>query len=151
MPTAAPGRAGTTPITSYIDDAEVTTEAVYEALDPVTIDGATFDLWFLDQGQDDLISASEYKRRIVFADAPSGGPPGQDRWPYSATVTFAWDTEAGTIDEADPEVRQRDSAATIAPTGDWLNASKNARTAAREPVISTSPRRRASDRATRPR
>ncbi len=86
-------------ITSYSEDAEVTTEAVYVPIDPVTIDGETFDLWFLDQAQDELIYASEYKLRVVFPDVPSGGPPGERR-PYSATVTLAWDVEAGDFDEA---------------------------------------------------
>ena len=86
-------------ITSYTDAGEETATAVFEELDPVTIDGESFDLWYQDQAPD-LISASEYKVRIVFADVPTGGVAGQDRRPYSATVTFAWDAEKGDLDEA---------------------------------------------------
>lgn len=87
-------------ITSYTDAGEETTKAVYEELDPVSIDDETFDLWYLDQGQDDLISLSEYKLRVVFADVPTGGAAGQDRRPYSATVTFSWNADSGDVDEA---------------------------------------------------
>lgn len=87
-------------ITSYSADGEESTRATYAALDPVEIDGETVDLWFLDQHQDDLISSSEYKARVVFAEVPAGGMAGQDRQPYSATVTFGWNAEAGALDEA---------------------------------------------------
>lgn len=87
-------------ITSYGSDGEDSARAVYDELDPVEIDGETFDLWFLDQNQDDLVRSSEYKTRIVFADVPTGGVAGQDRQPYSATVTFGWNAEAGVLDEA---------------------------------------------------
>lgn len=87
-------------ITSYGSDGEDSARATYTELDPVEIDGESVDLWFLDQNQDDLISASEYKARIVFADVPTGGVAGQDRQPYSATVAFGWNAEAGVLDEA---------------------------------------------------
>ncbi len=88
-------------ITSYTDAGEETATAVFEELEPVEIDGESFGLWYLDQDQaPDLISASEYKVRIVFADVPTGGAAGQDRRPYSATVTFSWNAESGKLDEA---------------------------------------------------
>jgi hypothetical protein len=86
-------------ITSYGSDGEDSTRATYDRLDPVEIDGESVDLWFLDQHQHDLVRSSEYKARIVFADVPTGGVAGQDRQPYSATVTFDWNADSGALDE----------------------------------------------------
>lgn len=87
-------------ISTYRDDETVVTQVVYEELDPVEIDGETFDLWYLDESQDDQISWSEYKLRVVFADVPSGAVANNGRRPESATVTFSWSSEDGTPDEA---------------------------------------------------
>lgn len=86
-------------ITEFGDAGEVTTRITYEELDPVEIDGESFDLYFLDQAQSDLVSASEYKLRITFAEVPTGGVAPQDRRPESAEVTFSWDAEDGDVPE----------------------------------------------------
>lgn len=86
-------------ITEFGDAGEVTTRITYEELDPVEIDGESFDLYFLDQAQSDLVSASEYKLRITFAEVPTSGVAPQDRRPESAEVTFAWDAEDGDVPE----------------------------------------------------
>lgn len=85
----------------YSDDGERTVRVVYEELDPVGIDGETFDLWYLDESQDETVSASEYKLRIVFGEVPTGAMAPRDRRPESATVTISWSASEGTLDEAD--------------------------------------------------
>jgi hypothetical protein len=86
-------------ITSYSDAGEETHRATYDEVDPVEIDGESFDLWRLDQAQSDLISASEYKLRIVYAQVPYRGVEVGLR-PESATVTITWDADDGELDEA---------------------------------------------------
>lgn len=90
-------------IVEFTDAGERTTRITYTELDPVEIDGETFDLYRLDQAQSGLLSASEYKLRIVFADVPTGAR-GQDRRPESAPVTISWDAEDG--DLSDDTVRE---------------------------------------------
>lgn len=86
-------------IVEFTDAGERTTRITYTELDPVEIDGERFDLYVLDQVQSDLVSASEYKLRIVFADVPTGGVTGQDRRPESAPVTISWDADDGDLPE----------------------------------------------------
>lgn len=96
-------------IVEYTDSGERTTRIAYTQLDPVEVDGETFDLYLLDQAQSDLVFASEYKLRVVFADVPTGGPAGQDRRPESATVTISWDADDGDL----PEVEARELLSTF--------------------------------------
>ncbi|HWL43018.1 MAG TPA: hypothetical protein VNQ73_08740 [Ilumatobacter sp.] len=101
-PVDADGVAWTTwdyDITSYDDGGEETERIVYDPLGPVDIDGESFDLWFLDQAQSDVVSRSEYKLRIVFAEVPTGMPADDDRRPESAEVTFSWNATDGEVTE----------------------------------------------------
>jgi len=84
-------------ITSYTDDGEETTRITYDAAGQVDIDGESFDLYALDQAQSDILSASEYKVRIVFAEVPTGRPDGYDRRPESAEVTVSWNATNGDV------------------------------------------------------
>jgi hypothetical protein len=86
-------------ITQYGNDGEQSHRATFSPLDPVDIDGTSVAVWYLDQTQSDLVSQSEVRARVVFADVPSG-PLGTaeslygqgGRHPYSAAVTVRWDS-----------------------------------------------------------
>lgn len=87
-------------VVHYADGGEQRVRVTYAKLDPIEIDGESFDLYFRDQAQSDVVSASEYKLRIVFADVPTGGAAGNDRRPESATVSVSWDADKGDLPEA---------------------------------------------------
>lgn len=102
QPVGSDGAAWTTwdyDITSYDADGEETARIVYSSAGQVDIDGESVDLWFLDQDQSEMVSRSEYKLRIVFANVPTGMPADDDRRPESAEVTFSWNAADGEVTE----------------------------------------------------
>lgn len=102
QPVGSDGAAWTTwdyDITSYDADGEETARIVYASAGQVGIDGESFDLWSLDQDQSEMVSRSEYKLRIVFADVPTGMPADDDRRPESAEVTISWNASDGEVTE----------------------------------------------------
>lgn len=86
-------------LTTYDDDGEETNRIVYTSAGQVSIDGVSFDLWFLDQDQSEMVSRIEYKLRIVFADVPTGMPADHARRPESAEVTISWNASDGELGE----------------------------------------------------
>jgi hypothetical protein len=80
---------------------ERTVEVKYAELAPVSIDGQSSTLWYLDPTSVDLDTLSnEYKARIVYGDVPTGIPDAQlARRPMSAVVSIAFDGDE--VSEAD--------------------------------------------------
>ncbi len=75
-----------------------TIQISYERLEPVTIDGESVPFARVDQSPDGL-DESEFVARLRYADMPAS-QQSNERRNWSATVTFGWDSEQGSFDEA---------------------------------------------------